>query len=169
MHLNMYYSKIKGFSSQLHYWRKLNESHKVFDIELMIKDVLADATDEGIKLAVREDRGGSPIVLRSSHPSLMEVTLYKVRSESLGLFTVKDIKQSVDSLISMLGDEYKLIKVYMIDDSGGLHEYTIKSFTDPWEYLQLVIKDNSFQRTYPDRDFPLNAVKFVFKNLKSDF
>jgi len=137
------------------------------DLELMIRDVLADATDEGIKLSVRQqdgDWGSISIHLASNHPSTLEVILYKLNFKK---FILKDIKSGVDSLLSMLGDEYELIRVFMVDDQGKSHKFN-RSHGDPWENLQLLIKDNSFQRTYPDKDFPLNAVKLMFNNLKSD-
>lgn len=140
------------------YLKPFNESNEN-DLTLTIHDILTDATDEGIKLRVLT----SGPLNTNGHRSYIEVILHKI-DRYVEPFTLKDIKTGIDTLINTLkDDEYELTKVDMVDGDSSSRIYDIKKIRDPWEYFQNVIEDNSFQRTYPDRDFPLKLVKLTFK------
>ncbi len=131
------------------YLKPFNESND--ELLSSIKDILADATDEGIELTIYDPA------------PFLDVILYKTNKSEP--FTLKDVKPSIDTLINMLKDEnYKVIKVEIMDDTGTSSKYELSKYEDPWDYAQLVISDNSFQRSYPDRDFQLKVTRITFKS-----
>ena len=148
------------------YLKPFNESNESNenDLTVIIRDILADATDEGIQLQVAT----SGPLNDKGYRSYVEVTLYKgIRylNRPVDPFTLKDIKTGVDTLINTLEDDGdKVIKTEMFDDQGTSSRYDISKFIDPWDYLQSVIEDNSFQRTYPDKDFQLRLVKLWLRS-----
>lgn len=144
------------------YLKPFNEANEN-DLTVIIQDILADATDEGIQLRVLT----SGPINTAGYRSYVEVILFKPFDKNISVepFTLKDIKTGVDTLINTLKDDgYKVTSTEMVDDEGTSSRYGNSRFKDPWGYLQSVIDDNSFQRTYPDRDFPLKLVKLIFRS-----
>ena len=142
------------------YLKPFNESNDENDLNAIIKDILADATDEGIQLRILT----SGPINASGYRSHVEVILHKIE-RYVEPFTLKDFKTGVDTLINTMKDDgYKVTRVDMFDGESDSRAYDISKIRDPWDYFQGVIEDNSFQRTYPDRDFPFKLVKLTFKS-----